>query len=110
MTRVTCFIAESCSYEFVTQCKLYPSDPYTYLLVAPLVSAHKVCIQACTEYTLQKAQLILALGAKSKGRVRLPNRMNFRKNSKRPLTPPLIFGKFCCKFFIMDMVAYMQGV
>ena len=23
--------------------------------------------------------------------------------------PPLIFGKLCCKFFIMDMVAYMQG-
>ena len=23
--------------------------------------------------------------------------------------PPLIFGKLCCKFFIMDMVAFMQG-
>ena len=23
--------------------------------------------------------------------------------------PHLIFGKLCCKFFIMDMVAYMQG-
>ena len=23
--------------------------------------------------------------------------------------PPLIFGKLCCKYFIMDMVAYMQG-
>ena len=45
----------------------------------------------------------------AKGRVPLPNRMNFWKNSKRPLTPPLIFGKLCCKFFIMDMVAYMQG-
>ena len=43
------------------------------------------------------------------GRVTLPYRMNFRKNSKRPLTPPLIFGKSCCKFVIMDMVAYMQG-
>ena len=42
-----------------------------------------------------------------KGRVRLPNQMN--KNSKGPLTPPLIFGKLCCKFFMTDMVAYMQG-
>ena len=24
-------------------------------------------------------------------------------------TPPLIFGKLCCNFFIMDMVALMQG-
>ena len=32
--------------------------------------------------------------------VRLPNRMNFYNNSKRPLTPPpLIFGKLCCKYF-----------
>ena len=36
----------------------------------------------------------------TKGRVRLPNRMNFRKKSKQPLTlPPLIFGKLCLKFF-----------
>ena len=28
-----------------------------------------------------------------------PKRMNFRKSSKRPLTPPLIFGKLYCKFF-----------
>ena len=34
----------------------------------------------------------------SKGRVTLPNRMNFRKSSKRPLTPPLIFGKLYCAF------------
>ena len=26
-------------------------------------------------------------------------RMNFRKNSKQPLTPPLIFGKLYCNFF-----------
>ena len=34
-----------------------------------------------------------------KGRMALPKRMNFRKNSKRPLTPPLIFEKSCCIFF-----------
>ena len=27
-----------------------------------------------------------------------PKGMNFRKSSKRPLTPPLIFGKSCCAF------------
>ena len=34
--------------------------------------------------------------------------INFRKNSKRPSTP-LIFGKLCCNFLIMDMAQYMQG-
>ena len=33
----------------------------------------------------------------TKGRVTFPNRMNFRKSSKRPLTPP-IFGKLYCAF------------
>ena len=46
----------------------------------------------------------------TKGRVRLPNRMNFRKNSKQPSTPPaFIFGKLCYNSFITDMVAYMRG-
>ena len=36
--------------------------------------------------------------ASSKGRVTLTNRMNFRKSSKRLLTPPLIFGKLHCAF------------
>ena len=35
----------------------------------------------------------------NKGCLSLPKQMNFRKNSKRPLTPPLIFGKSCCGFF-----------
>ena len=43
-----------------------------------------------------------------KGRMAAPNRMKFRKNSKQPSTP-LIFGKLCCNFLIMDMVQYMQG-
>ena len=37
----------------------------------------------------------------TKGSLPLPKRMNFRKSSKRPLTPPpLIFGKSYCGFFI----------
>ena len=46
-----------------------------------------------------------------KGCLTHPKRMNFRKSSKRPLTPPspLIFGKSCCGFFIINMVKYMQG-
>ena len=39
MNRVKSFIAESCSYEFVTQCKLYPSDPYIYISKAQILSA-----------------------------------------------------------------------
>ena len=35
---------------------------------------------------------------KCNGHVTPPNRMNFRKKSKRPSTP-LIFGKWWCKFF-----------
>ena len=34
-----------------------------------------------------------------KERVRLPKRMNFPKNSKRPLTPPPHFWKLHCAFF-----------
>ena len=34
-----------------------------------------------------------------KGRVRLPKRMNFWKNSKRPLTPPPLFRKIRLQFF-----------
>ena len=35
----------------------------------------------------------------TKGRVRLPNRMNFRKNSKWPLTPPPSFLEIILQFF-----------
>ena len=45
----------------------------------------------------------------TKVRVVLPNWMNFRNNSKWPLTTPLTFGKLCCNFFMIDMVACMQG-
>ena len=44
----------------------------------------------------------------SKGRVALPNRRNFLKKFKRPSSPPLIFGKSYCNFFMTDMVAYMR--
>ena len=40
---------------------------------------------------------------------RIPKRLNFWKNSKRPLTPPPHFWKIILQFFIMDMVAFMQG-
>ena len=44
------------------------------------------------------------------GRVALPNRMNFRKKFKQPSTPPPSFSEnYIAIFFIMDMVAYMQG-
>ena len=44
-----------------------------------------------------------------KGRIPLPNRMNFWKNSKRPLTPPPHFWKIILDFFIMEMVAFLHG-
>ena len=44
-------------------------------------------------------------------RVPLLNWMNFWKNSKRPLTPspPSFLENHVAIFFVMDMVAYMQG-
>ena len=45
----------------------------------------------------------------TKGRVPLPNRMNFRKHSKQPSTPSPHFRKIMLQFFMIDMVAYMQG-
>ena len=45
---------------------------------------------------------------KPKGRVWLPNQMDFWKNSKQPLTPFPHFWKILLQtFFIMDMVAFM---
>ena len=44
-----------------------------------------------------------------KGRVAAPNWMNFRENPNGLRPPPLIFGKLCCKLFMIDMAAYMQG-
>ena len=32
----------------------------------------------------------------------------FLEKFQMAFDPPLIFGKLCCNFFIMDMVAYMQ--
>ena len=33
----------------------------------------------------------------------------FLEKFQTAFDPSLIFGKLCCKCFIMDMVAYMQG-
>ena len=44
-----------------------------------------------------------------KGRIPLPNQMNFWKNSERPLTPPSFLENYVAIFFKMDMVAFMQG-
>ena len=46
------------------------------------------------------------------GKGRIPPRIGgiFGKNPKTAFDPPsLIFGNLCCKFFIMDIVAFMQG-
>ena len=41
-----------------------------------------------------------SFGAVHKGRIPLPNLINFWKNSKRPLTPPLHFWKIILQFFL----------
>ena len=47
---------------------------------------------------------VLCLYPKPQGRMSLPNRMNFRKKSKRPSTPSPHFRKMILQFFTMDMV------
>ena len=45
-----------------------------------------------------------------KGRISLQNWRIFWKKSQNCFDPPsLIFGNLCCEFFIMDIVAFMQG-
>ena len=34
---------------------------------------------------------------------------DFLEKFQTAFDPPLIFGKLYCKFFVMDMIAYMQG-
>ena len=43
-------------------------------------------------------------------KLREGSRYQIGKNSKRPSAsiPPLIFGKLCCKFFLIDVVAYIR--
>ena len=43
-----------------------------------------------------------------KGWVTLPNQMNFKEKVLTAFDPPpLIFGKLYCKYFMIDMVAYL---
>ena len=44
-------------------------------------------------------KLSLSKSSRAEGCRPPPKRMNFRKSSKRPWSPPLIFGKLCCKIF-----------
>ena len=68
---------------------------------------------ACCNPTLNNTIIIiiiiLLLSYICKGRVRLLYRMNFWKNSKRPLNPPPHFWKIILQFFIMDMVACKEA-
>ena len=64
----------------------------------------------CTSFILSELlRQTTNIQQSSKRRIPLPNRMNFWKNSKQPLTPPPHFWKIILQFFIMDMVAFMQG-
>ena len=71
---------------------------------AEVVKIRIISIRIYKDLTNQDAQ--------DQGRVLLPNRMNFRKNSKRPSPPPLPtrhFRKIMLQFFMTDMVAFMRG-
>ena len=58
----------------------------------------KSCFNNVHSYTDNVPQVILQMWWVSKGRVTLPNQMNFRKSSKRPLTPPPHFRKVTLRF------------
>ena len=50
-----------------------------------------------------------AAADRTKGRVTLTNQANFREKIQMAFDPPPSFRKLYCKFFIMDIVAYVQG-
>ena len=94
----------------------HPTAPVIRPMDPPGLQAHSrgifsliVCHTVCQlQQKMNKFPLFFAAYSKaeadrnifnlSKGRVTLPNRINFWKNSKRPLIPPLIFGKLYCIF------------
>ena len=54
----------------------------------------------CEKYFVTKMQYLHFFATEmGKGRLSLPKRMNFRKSSKRSLTPPLIFRKIILQIF-----------
>ena len=68
----------------------------SFFLLVPFIVKVKVWRQSsCRFFKLRSLRIWMC-----KGSIPLPKRMNFRKSSKRPLTPPLIFGKSYCGFFI----------
>ena len=52
------------------------------------------------QLTPRKVIVVMHLQVHTQERIPLPNRMIFWKNSKRPLTQPLIFWKLYCKFLM----------
>ena len=96
-----CFFLPKQKCELMASLSLITSVNIVSLLVFKYFDA--------AQFTDISPKNILTCMGPLKGRVTLPNQMNFRKNSKRPLTPPLILEKLYCNFFYMDMVAFMQG-
>ena len=91
-----CTLSNLASAQVQSWCKVWIKYSAKYRLC----NVYKVLVRKedllYVHYTLCKA-CMLAMNEKIlrfRGRVTLPNRMNFRKNSKQPSTPPpLIFGK-----------------
>ena len=72
--------------------------------------SYKLYGDPCNGFCFLQKRIVIFRHFYLLGRVPLPNRMIFRKNSKRPLTPPPSFLENCVAiFFTMDMVAYMRG-
>ena len=61
-----------------------PEQNNSHLIAFPFQLSSKVFVTSC---------IILTLTGQNKGRMAPPKRMNFRKNSKRPLTPPPSFSE-----------------
>ena len=76
MNRVRSFIAESCSYEFVTLCKLNPSDPYLFS-IAQKLSAQKSISQECwlILMVMKVMMHVMVMSMKVLTRLKMTNRL-----------------------------------
>ena len=57
---------------------------------------------------MEKYELLPILLVRLLGKGQATKSDDFLEKFQMAYDPPLIFGKLCCKFFIMDMVTFMQ--
>ena len=67
--------------------------------VDPLLEIHKFTVATLIRKKYFRFYTPLPWNYVTKGKMAVPNQMNFQKNQTAFNPPPLIFGKLCCNFF-----------